>query len=55
MVSASTRRCVEPVFVTVGQLSGDMVQVQGALNQGDHVVVTGLSSLTPGQKVEELR
>ena len=46
---------VEPVYVKVGQLSGDMVQVQGALHQGDHVVVTGLSSLTPGQKVEELR
>lgn len=46
---------IEPVFVTVGQLSGNLVQVTGPLNPGDRVVVTALSSLTPGQRVEELR
>ncbi len=46
---------VEPVFVTVGQLFGEVVAVSGALQAGDQVVVTGLSSLTPGQRVEVLR
>jgi len=46
---------IEPVFVTIGQLSGNLVQVSGPLSAGDRVVVTGVSSLTPGQRVEELR
>lgn len=45
----------EPVFVTVGQLFGDLVEVDGPISPGDEVVVTGLSSLTPGQRVEVLR
>lgn len=45
---------VEPVFVTVGQLHGDKVEVAGDLGDGDLVAVTGLSSLTPGQAVEIL-
>jgi len=46
---------VEPVFVTVGQLFGDLVEVTGLLQPGDRVVITGVSSLTPGQPVEILR
>jgi RND family efflux transporter MFP subunit len=46
---------VEPVFVEVGQLYGNRVAVTGPLSPGDEVVVTGLSSLTPGQRVEVLR
>jgi multidrug efflux system membrane fusion protein len=45
---------VQPVFVTVGQLYGDTVEVSGDLGEGDLVAVTGLSSLTPGQAVEIL-
>jgi RND family efflux transporter MFP subunit len=51
-VSADT---VEPVFVTVGQLFGDLVEVKGLLQPGDQVVITGVSSLTPGQHVEVLK
>jgi multidrug efflux pump subunit AcrA (membrane-fusion protein) len=51
-VSADT---VEPVFVTVGQLFGDLVEVTGLLQPGDQVVITGVSSLTPGQHVEVLK
>jgi multidrug efflux pump subunit AcrA (membrane-fusion protein) len=46
---------VEPVFVQVGQLLDDQVEVRGALAAGDEVVVTGVSGLTPGQQVEVLR
>lgn len=46
---------VEAVFIRVGQLYGDRVAVTGPLSPGDEVVVTGLSSLTPGQRVEVLR
>jgi len=46
---------VDPVFVSVGKLFGDLVAVDGPLAPGDEVVVTGLSSLTPGQRVEVLR
>lgn len=46
---------VEPVFVTVGQLFGDQVEVSGLLKPGDRIVVTGVSSLTPGQPVEVLQ
>ena len=45
---------VEPVYVGVGQLFGDRVQVTGELKQGDRVAVTGLSGLIPGQSVEIL-
>ena len=45
----------KPVFVTVGQLFGDLVEIDGPISPGDEVVVTGLSSLTPGQRVEVLR
>ena len=50
-----TRGGVEPVFVEVGQLYGDQVEIDGDLVVGDEVVVTGLGSLTPGQAVEILR
>jgi multidrug efflux pump subunit AcrA (membrane-fusion protein) len=46
---------VESVFVEVGQLYGDRVAVDGQLAVGDEVVVTGLGSLTPGQRIEILR
>jgi len=46
---------VEPVFVILGQLFGDLVEVTGALQPGDQVVITGVSSLTPGQRVEVLQ
>lgn len=46
---------VEPVFVEIGQLYGDRVEVAGPLAVGDEIVVTGLGSLTPGQPVEILR
>jgi len=45
---------VEPVFVTVGRLFGDKVEVTGELAEGDLVAVTGLSALTPDQPVEIL-
>lgn len=47
--------CVEPVFVEIGQLFGDRVEVRGDLAATDEVVITGLASLTPGQAVEVLR
>ena len=37
------------------ELLSDQVQVMGALREGDQVIVTGLSSLTPGQPVEVLQ
>ena len=46
---------VEPVFIRIGQLLDDQVEVHGALEAGDEVVVTGVSGLTPGQQVEVLR
>jgi multidrug efflux system membrane fusion protein len=46
---------VEPVFVQIGQLLDDRVEVRGALSAGDEIVVTGVSGLTPGQRVEVLR
>jgi RND family efflux transporter MFP subunit len=46
---------VEVVQVDVGRLSGNDVDIAGDLSNGDEVVVTGLSSLTPGQSVEVLR
>ena len=46
---------IEVVQVDVGRLSGKDVDVEGELHEGDEVVVTGLSSLTPGQSVEVLR
>jgi RND family efflux transporter MFP subunit len=46
---------IEVVQVDVGRLSGRDVDVDGELREGDEVVVTGLSSLTPGQSVEVLR
>lgn len=45
---------IEPVYVRIGQLFNEQVEVIGALNEGDQVVVTGLSSLTPGQPVQVL-
>jgi multidrug efflux system membrane fusion protein len=45
---------VEPVYVSVGQLYGDRVEVSGDLARGDLVAITGLSSLIPGQPVEIL-
>ncbi len=44
-----------PVPVDVGRLSGRDVDVEGALLEGDEVVITGLGSLTPGQSVEVIR
>lgn len=46
---------VEPVFIQIGQLLDDRVEVHGALEAGDEIVVTGVSGLTPGQQVEVLR
>jgi hypothetical protein len=46
---------IEAVHVDVGRLSGMDVDVAGEIREGDEVVVTGLSSLTPGQSVEILR
>ena len=46
---------VEPVFIQIGQLLDDQVEVHGALDAGDEIVVTGVSGLTPGQQVEVLR
>ena len=46
---------VAAIKVDVGRLSGKDVDVAGELSDGDEVVVTGLSSLTPGQSVEVLR
>jgi len=46
---------IDPVYVQIGQLLSDQVQVMGALREGDQVIVTGLSSLTPGQPVEVLQ
>jgi multidrug efflux system membrane fusion protein len=46
---------IEAVHVDVGRLSGKDVDVAGEIREGDEVVVTGLSSLTPGQSVEILR
>jgi len=46
---------IEAVQVDVGRLSGMNVDVAGDLRDGEAVVVTGLSSLTPGQSVEVLR
>jgi len=45
---------VDPVYVSVGQLYGNRVEVSGDLAQGDRVAITGLSSLIPGQSVEIL-
>jgi multidrug efflux system membrane fusion protein len=45
---------IDPVRVRVGQLFRDRVEVVGPLSDGDQLVVTGLSSLTPGQRVQVL-
>jgi RND family efflux transporter MFP subunit len=46
---------IDPVPVQIGQLYNDRVEVSGPLDEGDRVVVTGLSSLTPGQRVQVLQ
>jgi multidrug efflux pump subunit AcrA (membrane-fusion protein) len=43
------------VFVQIGQLLDDRVEVRGALSAGEEIVITGVSGLTPGQRVEVLR
>ncbi|WP_455222299.1 efflux RND transporter periplasmic adaptor subunit [Kaarinaea lacus] len=41
----------ENVPVQVGVASGDLVEVSGSLNPGDHVVIRGSERLRPGQDV----
>jgi RND family efflux transporter MFP subunit len=42
---------VESRSVTVGQLAGDQILVTEGLQDGDNVVISGMSQLRPGMKV----
>ena len=51
VMRVSAKNTAEQVAVTPGTTSGDSVEVRGAINPGDRLVVRGAERLSPGQTV----
>lgn len=42
----------EPIEITIGEISGNRTTINIGLNEGDKIIITGLSTMKPGIKVK---